>query len=700
MALEKIGRYEIVEQLGRGGMATVYRAYDPSFKREVAIKVLPREFLEDPTFRERFEREAQAIAGLEHSAIVPVYDYGEDKGQRYLVMRYMPGKSLADRIKEGPLSPQEVTPILERVGAALDSAHKQGVIHRDLKPANILFDQHGDAYLADFGIVKIAEATVDLTGTGLVGTPAYMAPEMGEPGGVTPLIDIYALGITLFEMLAGRLPYNVDTPIGMIMAHIGQPIPSLSEIRPDLPPGIQPVLERAVAKDSASRYQTAAEFAADFGAAAGDKLTTPLELRPVTPPAPPPEQAPPPPPPPPPTPAVLPTEPEPRPVGAPPSRAAPARRRGKVLPWLVGGTSLVIGLIVLAAAVLGLVFLVLGGGKGLIAPTAEVVLPPTVEEKPYTTPTEMESAAQPTSTEPPPTAEPTKAPPTEPPPTDAPTPTEPPTIPPKGEPGRIAYTQSEGDAAEIAVIDEDGQNYRALTSNDDYDGEPDWSPDGSLIAFESIRDGNRDIYVMSASGGGVRRLTTAGVDDRHPDWSPGGTLIVYESGNGDGAEIYAMNADGSGYLRLTNNSYSDRAPKFSPDGTMIAYMTEQGDKWEIAVIGYPEGDRVALYDCPAADCRFPAWSPDGTQIAYNTMTSTGDVGEIWLLDVLSGESERTVAGGGNGRPAWSGDGTALFFNHTEDDNTDIYRLDLLSGVIEKLTSRRTSDYGPDWGLIP
>lgn len=161
-SLPRIGRYELRGEIGRGGMAIVYRAYDPNFEREVAIKVLPAS-LADPNLRRRFEREARTIARLEHSAIVPVYDYGEEAGQPYLVMRLMVGGTLTGRIKQGQLSLTEIGQIVGRIGAALDEAHQQGLIHRDLKPGNILFDQYGQAYLSDFGIVRLAESEATLT---------------------------------------------------------------------------------------------------------------------------------------------------------------------------------------------------------------------------------------------------------------------------------------------------------------------------------------------------------------------------------------------------------------------------------------------------------------------------------------------------------------------------------------------------------
>jgi serine/threonine-protein kinase len=268
MSLKKIDRYEIISEIGRGGMATVYRAHDPSFERDVAIKVLPREFLHDTTFRARFEREAKTIGTLEHPAIVPVYDFGEEDGQPYLVMRYMAGGSLSDLIQKGPMSLDEVIRIVTPIASALDEAHLKGIIHRDVKPANVLFDQRGDPYLSDFGIVKVSEATAQLTGAGAVGTPAYMAPELGSRGGLTPLVDIYALGVTVYQMLTGELPYHADTPMGVLMAHMRHPIPDIRKNRSDLPVDVQRVMEGVLAKEPSDRYHSAVDFANDLIAAA------------------------------------------------------------------------------------------------------------------------------------------------------------------------------------------------------------------------------------------------------------------------------------------------------------------------------------------------------------------------------------------------------------------------------------------------
>jgi serine/threonine-protein kinase len=279
MSVSKIGRYEIKSELGRGGMATVYLAHDASIGRDVALKLLPREFLHEPTFLERFRREVRIVATLEHPAIVPIYDFGEEGGQPYFVMRYMSGGSLTDKSKNGPMSSEEAARILDRIGSALDHAHKQGIVHRDLKPGNILFDQYGNAFLGDFGIARLTEATSTLTGNFTMGTPAYMSPEQAQgKEGIDGRTDIYALGVILFELLTGQPPFRADTPVGLAMMHVPPPIPPLRDKKPDVPPGVEQVITRAMAKQPNERFTTAAEMVTAFklgnASAAGPLATT------------------------------------------------------------------------------------------------------------------------------------------------------------------------------------------------------------------------------------------------------------------------------------------------------------------------------------------------------------------------------------------------------------------------------------------
>ena len=278
---EKIGRYDIIEELGRGGMATVYLARDPNMNRQVAIKLMPSQFTHDPRFRSRFLREAQTIANLEHPAIVPVYDFGEIDNLPYLVMRYMQGGSLADRIAaNGAIPLEETVSIVERIAGALDHAHSRRITHRDLKPGNVLFDQYGDAYLADFGIVKIGETSGTFSGSAIIGTPAYMSPEQAQGGAtIDSRTDIYALGIIVFEMLTGKAPYEGDTPVQQLMQHIIQPVPRILEVNAKLPPSVEPIVTQALSKIPDERPKTGAAIAAALAAAAHSNIA-PLK-RPV-----------------------------------------------------------------------------------------------------------------------------------------------------------------------------------------------------------------------------------------------------------------------------------------------------------------------------------------------------------------------------------------------------------------------------------
>jgi serine/threonine protein kinase len=280
-----IGRYEVIEELGQGGMAMVYLARDPYIKRQVAVKVLPRQFTFEPEFRTRFQREAEVIAALEHASIVPVYDFGEYEDQPFIVMRFMSGGTLDHRLSTGPLPIPEIAALFERVGAAVDYAHSHGVIHRDIKPGNILFDSQGGTCLSDFGIAKIAEATSAFTKSGIIGTPAYMAPEQAQGEKLDGRSDIYSLGVVLFQTLSGELPFKATTPMGVALAHITQPVPSLLERRSDLPAGFEGVIRKALDKDPAKRFQTARELAqaiTEVGKASEPRTIPKLSNKPST----------------------------------------------------------------------------------------------------------------------------------------------------------------------------------------------------------------------------------------------------------------------------------------------------------------------------------------------------------------------------------------------------------------------------------
>lgn len=261
MQAQTFGRYEIQWEVGRGGMASVFVALDPATKRQVAIKVLPRSLAADPEFRDRFQREAQVIAALEHPNIVPVYDFGEHDYQPYIVMRFMPGGSLTPRVREQPFSVPGALRILERMAEALEAAHLQGIIHRDFKPDNILFDQNEDAFLSDFGIVRILTSSGAITSGTVAGTPAYMSPEQVHADeDVDGRTDVYSMGVTLFEMLTGAPPFSAPDGTRLMMKHVLEPTPSILQVKADLPEGIEAVIQRAMAKDRTQRYQTPGEL--------------------------------------------------------------------------------------------------------------------------------------------------------------------------------------------------------------------------------------------------------------------------------------------------------------------------------------------------------------------------------------------------------------------------------------------------------
>lgn len=256
--LKKIGRYQIIKELERGGMATVYLARDQFSGRQVAVKLLPPQFTHDPRLRTRFKREAKAIAALEHAFIVPVYDFGEDDGLPYIVMRYMPGGTLADWITGKPLPLDEAIPIIRRLADALDTAHRRGIIHRDLKPRNVLFDDEGQAFLSDFGLAKLSDGAATVSSMGMFGTPAYMSPEQAAGDKkIDSRSDIYALGLVVYEMLCGQRPFNAETPLGLMLKHVNEPVPPLDVTRLNLPPKINEVLGVALAKKPEDRYPTA-----------------------------------------------------------------------------------------------------------------------------------------------------------------------------------------------------------------------------------------------------------------------------------------------------------------------------------------------------------------------------------------------------------------------------------------------------------
>ena len=254
-----IAGYEVLRELGRGGMGVVWLARQDSLGRLVALKVLRGQLEADPELVARFSREARSVAGLTHPSIVPVHDFGHEDGVLWLTMPYLSGGSLADRIRQrGALGPAEVTQIGRPLAGALSCAHEHGIVHRDVKPANVLFDEADNAYLADFGIASIGEKTALTRTDSILGTTAYMAPELATGGDPSPLTDIYALGATLYEALAGRPPFVGSDSAVVLYQHRFEPVPPLPD---DVPAPLRTAVVRALDKDPARRFSSATDFA-------------------------------------------------------------------------------------------------------------------------------------------------------------------------------------------------------------------------------------------------------------------------------------------------------------------------------------------------------------------------------------------------------------------------------------------------------
>lgn len=711
---QTLGRYEIHEEIGRGGMATVYRATQISIGREVAIKVLPVQFLHDQTFLERFNREVRIIADLQHRSILPVYDFGEQDGRPYIVMAYLKGGTLADRIEQGPMPLDEVLRLLAQIAEGLDHAHNKGVIHRDFKPSNVLLDEYGNVHLTDFGIAKVSEQTIELTKTGMaVGTPAYMAPEMYRKGEVTGAADVYALGVTIYEMLAGVLPFDADTPAQMMMSHLNDPVPSVRAIRPDLPNEVRWVIERAMAKHPDMRHQSAGELARALAEASASEVAEPdtphtepvmplpaepspevLDSDPgtllVTPPevqVPPSEEG-----------TIL--EPPPPPPARPPQHPPRQTRRGKPLLWIGGGLA--------AVAVIGGVLVVgvlaLSGvlGTGASSPDDEN---PVVAEPP---PTEPATG---------PEVDPADA---------APLPAAETPIPPPVEQlsGRIVFNRSlpgyGPEANEIYVLNLADGSLTQLTANDQADWIPSWSPDGQSVVFTSHQGSNFDIWVMNGDGSGqASRIALAAWDD-YPAWSPDGVQIAFASTETtDGvfnSEIF-VGSSTADVQRVTFNTGRDEWPAWAPDGVTLANSSDRDGDMDIYLFT-ADGNTVTQWTNEAAYDEQPAWSPSGEWIAFirkaEDRNADGRIdleddtgfGDVWVGRRDGSEFRQLTFDHQAAHPAWSPDGQYIAFAHFRDldgdgipgpdDTSDLWALPVAGGDPIVLLESPEQDWAPDW----
>ena len=278
-----LGRYRVVEQIGQGGMATVFRAHDPTLDREVAIKVLPSFHMDDPTFADRFAQEARTAAALRHANILQIYDFGEDKGFTYIVTELVTGGTFQDKLGPEPLSVAETIRMMSPLADALDYAHSQGIIHRDIKPANVLLDEDQKPILADFGLSRMLEASIRLTqASQTLGTPEFMSPEQAMGGDTDHRSDIYAFGVMLYQMLVGQTPFRADTPAATLMAHVHRPVPLPSLLNTEIEPGTEAIILKALAKNPTDRFDTSKAIIGALREASGEPGQAGWDDSPVT----------------------------------------------------------------------------------------------------------------------------------------------------------------------------------------------------------------------------------------------------------------------------------------------------------------------------------------------------------------------------------------------------------------------------------
>jgi serine/threonine-protein kinase len=650
----KLGSYEIIEAIGEGGMARIYKGFHPELNRYTAIKVVNWGLQEDPEFTERFRREAQAIAILRHPNIVQIFDFGKHSSGYFMVMEFIDGSDLQVQLRQyrqkKELLPKDKTiRIIRDIAGALDYAHGRGVIHRDVKPSNIMITREGQPILTDFGLVMLPAHKSHATIGNTFGTPHYMAPEQAiSSAAAVAASDIYSLGIILYEMATGQLPFDDESPLSVALKHISDPPPPPTTLNANLPPDVETVILQALSKDPGDRFATAGDLASTLemswssSTAGRDRKGAAAMLPAGVPPA-----------------ADVPS------ITLPNAAAvAPVTTGAEVGPADQGPTPKKKATLLPGWWPLGLAGLVavLVGGWGLssffndssaqppLTPSAEVVAiapeeptaTPTVTLAPTATPTpeaQAEALEPPTTTPTPeptatltptdtpsptatlipePTATPTLPPtdtPVPPTATPAPLPTDTPTVIAAGPltrdqlRGKILFKTDRAGFVEIYRMDADGSNQRPMDDSSLYAQlEAELPLSANKREQIVIRgEGQLDLWRANATTGEELRVTSTGKPEYDAAWSPVDNRVAYvseETGNGD---IYMLNLDGSAVERLTVNTDNfDKHPTWSPDGTKIAFWSDMGfnNTRQVWVIDLATKTLTSLSDNPFND-----WDP-------------------------------------------------------------------------------------------
>lgn len=645
---EVVGGYRIEELIGRGGMSVVYLAEQLALGRKVALKLLSPELSEDEEFRQRFVRESRLAGGLEHPNIIPVHEAGDVEGLLFIAMRYVQGSDLKALLqREGQLSLQRTIDIIAQAASALDAAHARGLVHRDVKPGNLLVasgegpESSEHIYLSDFGLTKKTDSKSRMTSTGqFVGTLDYVAPEQIQGKDVSGRTDLYSLACVACECLTGKAPYERDSEVAVMYAHLQDPPPKPTESRSDLPPAIDAVMERAMAKDPAQRYETCREMIGAMRATLDAGISAPAPQR---------------------APRVR-RKKRPEPEASSGPRSSPAtvptpvaasvgsdeitrpaidrpRADTKESTRPARGVNLKLAALVAIPILAIAAFVMSRGGDdpereqnnnpgvvsgGSTSPTAGGEDPAPTElpgRIAFLEETERGSERFFVAVASPPDARPEEVP---------------------GTAGfdwrnRRADWQPNGDLVafahptsdnelDLVVIDTSTNEVVDQLEVDGAQGSVSISPDGQKLAFSQTVDSNMDVYVWDRSTDETTRLTTNPGDDDSPEWSPDGTHIVFEREATNGNDIYIMDVDGSDLQRITDTpNINEKLPEFHPtDDTLVVYhQQESGQDFGIYVHDTDEpmiDSGVKVIDTPAFEMR-PTWSPDGEFIAFDSDTN-------------------------------------------------------------------------------
>lgn len=713
-----VNGYEILRQVGQGGMATVFLARQRSMNRNVALKFLPYAFMNDEAYLQRFEREVRIVAQLEHRNIVPVYDFGEFEDQPYIAMRYMLAGSVEELLAAGRIPLSRVLSIVEQVASALDYAHQKGILHRDLKPSNILLDDGGGVFITDFGIARIlGEGGSNITTQGVVGTPSYMSPEQARGEPLDGRSDVYSLGVMLFELITGSRPFDSDTPYSIAVMHVTMQPPSPRDVAPSVTSPVEAVILRALQKQPDQRYATAGELAqalriaADPPTAAADDSATPEQS------ATPAEQAPSR------TLAAFKASPI---KGEDTSqnfrlrytrRLLPIRRGQKV--WVgvaAGGAIGCLLLSVLLVTAVSLLGIISGAGGALDQATLSAVAgeDPTATEgaatqSPATTtatqpsadtarkatlaalqaaadatftaeaelrqtkPTATSSGIQPVGLRERPTLRPSL----------------------RSASGELVYfarqetsagSQPVFEIVTLNLLTWEEQRFGAGGSST----YPQPSPDGRWIAFQSDRDGDFEIFLTNRQGGQLRQLTQNAVLDRLAAWSPDGEWIIYSSDSrGDQTfDLYRMRPTGEERQPVFSDGWRNSHARYSPDGNAIVFtageQVRDASAWELRLLDL--GSQVStLLTANGIRDASPVFSPDGQRILY--VTTIGGARALASMNLQGADRHVIYTGPGSVWAAsYSPDGDFLVVTATLNGEDQLFIMDAAGGDAQQITT--------------